>query len=78
MNPAWGLSFNNDSKLTEESTNRKQLGSPVLFREALELGWNFYGPHSVSILLDHVSHGTMFNRKNEGLDDLGVRYSYRF
>lgn len=78
VNPAFGLSFNNDDKLTEETTNRKQLGSVVLFREALEIGWNFYGPHSISIFLDHVSHGTLFNRKNEGMDDLGGRYSYRF
>ncbi|MFZ0693989.1 MAG: acyloxyacyl hydrolase, partial [Alphaproteobacteria bacterium] len=56
----------------------KQLGSNVLSREAVELGWNFYGPHSVSILLDHVSQGHILAKENEGMNTLGLQYGYRF
>lgn len=78
IDPSFGLSFNDDCCLDHGPTNTKQLGSHVLFREAVDLGWNFSGPHSVSILLDHVSHGHILGSENEGLDTLGVRYGYRF
>jgi len=78
IDPSFGLSFNDDCCLDGGPTDTKQLGSHVLFREAVDLGWNFYGRHSISILLDHVSHGHILASENEGLDSLGVRYGYRF
>jgi lipid A 3-O-deacylase len=78
IDPSFGLSLNNDSSINTSSQVRKQLGSHILFREAIDLGWEFYGPNSVSILLDHVSHGHILGKENEGMDTLGVRYGYRF
>lgn len=63
---------------TPDRTDRKELGSKVLFREAIELGWNIYKRDSISVYLDHISHGTLFNDENEGLDTAGIRYTYRF
>lgn len=79
--PSWGFSVNDDCCLDNNSNNtttRKQLGSHFLFREALELGWNITGPHNISILVDHVSHGHILASENEGMDSLGLRYGYRF
>lgn len=67
-----------DGYIDTEKLHRKSLGSRVLFREALELGWNFYGRNDINILFDHVSHGNMFGKRNEGLDTIGIRYGYRF
>jgi lipid A 3-O-deacylase len=74
---SFGLAVH-DGAITTDALGTKELGSRVLFRESVEIGWNFYGPHSVSILVDHVSHGTMLGPKNEGMDSLGLRYGYRF
>jgi hypothetical protein len=73
-----GLSLNNDNGLTTDKPHTKELGSPILARFSGEIGWNFSGPHSISIIVDHVSQGTVINKENEGMDSLGVRYGYRF
>ena len=67
-----------NGNLNDNELGRKDLGSRVLFRESLELGWNFYNKDSISIILDHVSHGHLLADANEGMDSLGVRYGYRF
>jgi lipid A 3-O-deacylase len=78
VDPAFGLSFNDNHHLAGGPPKTKQLGSNVLFREAVELGWNFYGPHSVSVLLDHISQGHILAKENEGMNTLGLQYGYRF
>ena len=67
-----------DGNIDDNELDRKDFGSQVLFRESLELGWNFYNKDRLSLILDHVSHGHMFGDPNEGMDSLGLRYGYRF
>lgn len=55
----------------------KELGARVLFRFALEFGVRLTERHSVSVILDHISNGDIKD-KNEGLDNFGIRYGYRF
>jgi lipid A 3-O-deacylase len=74
---SFGLAVH-DGAITTDALHTKELGSRVLFRESVEIGWNIYGPHSVSVLVDHVSHGHILGSENEGMDSLGLRYGYRF
>lgn len=67
-----------DGNIDDNELGRKDLGSRVLFRESLELGWNFYNKDRISVILDHISHGHAFGDPNEGMDSLGLRYGYRF
>ncbi|HEX9570130.1 MAG TPA: acyloxyacyl hydrolase [Rhodospirillales bacterium] len=66
---------------TGETTNapvdRKELGCRVLFRESVELGFRFAERHSVSAFLDHISNAKLCST-NEGLENFGVRYGYKF
>jgi len=55
-----------------------QFGSQWLYRGAIELGWNFYGNDTISLMFSHVSHGSMLSDKNHGMDEFGIRYGYRF
>ena len=55
-----------------------QFGSKWLHRGAIELGWNFYGNDTISLMFSHVSHGSMLDDKNHGMDEFGIRYGYRF
>ena len=55
-----------------------QFGSKWLHRGAVELGWNFYGNDTISLMFSHVSHGSMLDEKNQGMDEFGIRYGYRF
>ena len=64
----------------QEATGDKkiQFGSQWLHRGAIELGWNFYGNDTISLMFSHVSHGSMLSDKNHGMDEFGIRYGYRF
>ena len=69
-----GFSLHNGE--TETSLlNRKELGLSLLFRESLELGYQISGSHGISIRLDHISNAGIAEN-NEGLDTLGLKYTY--
>ncbi len=67
-------------KLTDPTENRRELGSRILFRESLAIGYMFGSGrnHNISIYIDHISHGGLFASENEGMDNIGARYGYRF
>lgn len=66
-----------DGKLDPFWTDRKALGSPVLFHIPFELGLRLDKRQSVSIFFEHMSNGNFANY-NEALDNLGVRYGVKF
>jgi hypothetical protein len=66
-----------DGELDTTNPDKKSLGSRILFRIPVEFGVTVYGPHRISIMFDHVSNGCLAS-PNEGLDTLGMRYSYLF
>lgn len=71
----WGLALHN-GKLATSRNDRKELGLRILFREAVELGYRFDEHSAVSFVLDHISNGRLGDH-NDGLDDFGLRYTYR-
>lgn len=54
----------------------RELGSVLLIRLALELGYSF-GDHSLSFVWDHISNADL-NDQNAGLDIAGFRYGHKF
>lgn len=66
-----------DGKLSTLRTDRKELGCRVLFRESIDVGYRFGGRHGVSGFLDHISNANLCDR-NEGLENYGLRYGYKF
>ncbi|MEI8394228.1 MAG: acyloxyacyl hydrolase [Rhodospirillaceae bacterium] len=75
---AFGLA-GNDGKLNGIRTDgRPNLGSPITFREAIELGYRLTPQHSLSIVGSHISHASMFAPENDGMNFIGGRYGYKF
>lgn len=66
-----------DGPLNSTDPAKKQLGSRVLFRESVEIGYEFLPRQSVSVFGDHISDAGL-TKHNAGLSNLGVRYGYRF
>lgn len=66
-----------DGHLRGGGSNDKQLGSRVLFRESLEVGYQFVPHQSVSVFADHISDAGLTSQ-NQGISNLGVRYGYAF
>jgi len=56
---------------------RKNLGSPVLFRESAELGYQITPTISVSAILDHISNANLA-RHNAGITSAGARIGFKF
>jgi hypothetical protein len=80
----WGLFLDvglglavHTGELDSDDMSRKWLGSRVLFRVPLEMGYALDEHHRISILFDHVSNAGLAT-PNEGMDTLGIRYGYRF
>ena len=71
-----GLVLHNGKRDTA-STDRKSLGSRLLFRIPVEIGYAITRHHRVMILFDHVSNAYLAS-PNEGMDTLGILYGYRF
>ena len=67
----------NDGQLTPIDPARKALGSNVLFREALELGYRINPVWTISAYIDHVSNAG-FARYNQSLNLVGGRIGMRF
>lgn len=71
-----GLAAHN-GELDTSDDDKKSLGSRILFRIPVEIGLLFSKHQGASILFDHVSNAYLAD-PNEGLDTIGLRYSYRF
>jgi lipid A 3-O-deacylase len=56
---------------------QRELGCSVLFRESLEIGFIVAEHHGISAIWDHLSNAGLCSQ-NEGLDNIGIRYGYRF
>ena len=66
-----------DGELETSDDGKKELGSRILFRIPIEIGLLFATHHGVSIMFAHVSNAYLAD-PNDGLDTIGLRYSYRF
>ena len=64
----------------EEETgdpDRKELGCNMLFHLATDLGYRITENHAVMIHFSHISNADLCD-SNEGLENVGIRYGYRF
>ena len=67
----------NDGQIANGNSQRKALGSHVLFREGVDLGYEINPLWVVSVHLDHISNGGLA-KENQSINDLGIRLGYRF
>ena len=56
----------------------RSLGSRILFAPELAVGVQVSDRVSVEASLIHLSHGTLLDPHNPGMDNAGVRLNYRF
>lgn len=66
-----------DGHLSSSDPNEKQLGSRVLFRESISLGYRIDERNTVMVTFDHESNANLADH-NAGLNNLGLRWGYRF
>lgn len=67
----------NDGEIRTSRPDRKALGSHILFREALDVGYEFIPGWQISAFIDHVSNGGLA-KQNQSINDVGARLGVRF
>lgn len=72
-----GLSIHNGD-LSGGSSDKRQLGTRLLFREAIDIGFFINKNTSVSFMYDHYSNAGIDGNYNEGNDNMGLRLSYYY
>ena len=73
----FGAAFNNGEIEAHGYHIRKSLGGATLFHVAGELGYEITPTYNVSAYLNHSSNGG-FDRFNEAINDLGLRFGVKF
>jgi len=72
-----GAAYNNGVIYDPTQPDRKWLGSHILFHPSVEFGLNLDPHSSLSVYFEHMSNGNLATY-NEGMDDIGVRYGFKF
>lgn len=68
-----------DPRRIRLDATRVVLGSRVLFRPTFVLGLHLNEQWDAAVMFEHLLHGQILaSGRNEGLDNLGVRLSYKF
>lgn len=71
-----GLALHNGER-DSDSADRKSLGSQVLFRIPIEIGYAVDRHHRFVLAFDHMSNAGLAS-PNQGLDTLGLVYAFQF
>lgn len=66
-----------DGYTNSPAPQRKELGSPVLFRESIELGYQATARLSLSAFIEHMSNADLAPH-NDGMTDAGARIGIKF
>jgi hypothetical protein len=77
LRPGLGLAIHDRSSDVVHGAFRGDLGSRILFEPELGLGFRIDPRWSAEATWVHVSHARLFSDQNPGMDNIGVRISYR-
>lgn len=71
-----GLALHNGERESSDP-HEKELGSRLLFRSAIALGWQLTEHHEIALYFDHISNAGLAH-ENEGMDLIGIRWGWAF
>jgi len=79
VRPGIGLAIHSgdNGDFEDPSDDDVELGSSLLFAPELGLGYQVSDRFSVEASIVHLSHGQLFGDQNPGIDNVGVRLSWK-
>jgi lipid A 3-O-deacylase len=66
-----------DGYIDNAPDKRKKMGSPILFRESAELGYQITPVISIGAIIDHISNANL-GQHNAGITNAGARLGFKF
>ncbi|QJU57939.1 acyloxyacyl hydrolase [Sphingomonas sp. AP4-R1] len=76
VRPGIGIAVHDGPLRRYRGTDRIDLGSRVLFKPELAIGWQVAPRWSVEASLTHLSHAQIFSHQNPGVDMAGIRVNF--
>lgn len=70
-----GGSLNNAAK--NKYSQKKALGSNLMFRESVSFGFNISDNYNIAIIVDHISNADLAS-VNPGITDFGIKFGCKF
>jgi lipid A 3-O-deacylase len=77
LRPGIGLAVHTGSLRVDPAEPRRSLGSRILFEPELGIGFRVSERMTLEASWVHMSNATILSHQNPGIDNLGVRLSYR-
>ena len=77
IRPGLGLAIHSGSDGNFQRTDKIAFGSRILFEPELGVGVRLTDRASVEASWVHMSHAQLFGRQNPGIDNIGVRLSWK-
>lgn len=79
VRPGIGLAIHSgdNGNFEDPSDDDIEFGSSIMFAPELGVGYQVSERVSIEASLIHMSHATLFGRQNPGIDNVGVRLSWR-
>lgn len=78
LRPGIGIAVHTAPTNPNRPQPREALGSRILFEPEVAVGVQLSDRVSVEASLVHMSHATLLDEHNPGIDNIGVRLNYRF
>lgn len=77
VRPGIGIAVHTGPDHYDPARRRIWFGSRVLFEPEIAVGYQVTDRVSVEASWVHLSHATLFNRNNPGIDTIGVRLNFK-
>ena len=79
VRPGVGIALHSgdDGNFEDPSDDDIEFGSRILFEPELGVGYQVNDRFSVEASIVHLSHARLFGRQNPGIDNVGVRLSWK-
>ncbi|MDP8993798.1 MAG: acyloxyacyl hydrolase, partial [Pseudomonadota bacterium] len=78
LRPGFGIAVHTGEVTPDRREPKRAFGSRILFEPEIGLGVQLSERLSVEASLVHMSHATLLDGHNPGIDNLGLRLNYRF
>lgn len=73
-----GMAWHDGEQHDGNADGKIEFGSRMLFRLGAEVGWRWQKVHGFSFIWEHLSNAGWLSDKNQGVNNIGLRYGYRF
>ena len=78
MNLGFGIGVHDGDLGRNDEPGKLKLGCRWVFHDVIALGTTLGERHVIEVQVDHYSHASLCDKRNSGVESIGLVYGYRF